>query len=330
MRRREFIAGLGGAAVWPLAARAQQREVPVIGFLGPGGSPSAGNLVAGNLVAAFRLGLRETGYVEGRNVEIEYRFAEGQYDRLPALAAELVQRRVAVLVAGGAPTATAAKAATTTIPVVFSAGVDPVAMGLVASLNRPGGNVTGVTNLSIELGPKRLELLREVVPTATSAAFLINPTDATAETQSRDMLAAARTFGLQIQVLHASNERDFDTVFATIVRLRTGGLIISNDAFFTNRSGQLAALAISHAVPAIFHFREFVEAGGLMSYGSSNPDTFRIAGSYTGRILKGERPADLPVLQSTKVELFINLKTAKALGLTVPQSILLRADEVIE
>jgi putative ABC transport system substrate-binding protein len=282
------------------------------------------------LVAAFRLGLRETGYVEGRNVEIEYRFAEGQYDRLPALAAELVQRRVAVLVAAGAPTAPAAKAATTTIPVVFSVGVDPVAMGLVASLNRPGGNVTGVTNLSVELGPKRLELLREAVPTATSVAFLINPTDATAETQSRDMLTAARAFGLQLQVLHASNESDFDAAFATLVRLRTGGLIISNDVFFTTRSRQLAALTVSHAVPAIFHFREFVEAGGLMSYGSSNPDTFRIAGSYTGRILKGEKPADLPVQQSTKVELFISLKTAKALGLTVPQSILLRADEVIE
>jgi putative ABC transport system substrate-binding protein len=282
------------------------------------------------LVAAFRQGLLETGYVEGRNVEIEHRSAEGQYDRLPALAAELVQRRVAVLVAGGAPTAAAAKAATTTIPVVFSAGVDPVAMGLVASLNRPGGNVTGVTNLSIELGPKRLEILRKVVATATSVAFLINPTDAAAETQSRNMLAAARTFGLQLQVLHASNGGDFDTVFATLIRLRTGGLIISNDAFFTTRSVQLAALTVRHAVPAIFHFREFVEAGGLMSYGSSNPDTFRVAGSYTGRILKGEKPADLPVQQSTKVELFINLKTAKALGLTIPETLLATADEVIQ
>jgi putative ABC transport system substrate-binding protein len=310
IRRREFIAGLGAAA-WPFTARAQQVGMPVIGYLSPGANPPTANLIA-----AFRQGLRETGYVEGRNVEIEYRFAEGQYDRLPALAAELVQRRVAVLVAAGAPVAPAAKAATTTIPVVFSAGVDPVAIGLVASLNRPGGNVTGVTNLSIELGPKRLELLREVVPTATSVAFLINPTDATAVTQSRDMLAAARTFGLQLQVLHASSERDFETVFATMVRLRAGGLIISNDVFFTTRSGQLAALTVSHKVPTIFHFREFVEAAGLMSYGSSNPDTFRIAGSYTGRILNGEKPADLPVQRSTKVELFINLKTAKALGLT--------------
>jgi putative ABC transport system substrate-binding protein len=326
MRRREFIAGLGSAVGWPVGVRAQQVALPVVGYLTPTGNPPVANVIA-----AFRQGLRETGYVEGRNVEIEYRFAEGQYDRLPALAAELVQRRVAVLVAAGAPAAPAAKAATTTIPVVFSAGVDPVAMGLVASLNRPGGNVTGVTNLSIELGPKRLELLREVVPTATDIAFLINPTDAAAaDTQSRDMLAAARTFGLQVHVLHANNERDFDTVFATMVRLRTGGLIISNDAFFTTRSGQLAALTVGHGVPAIFHFREFVEAGGLMSYGSSNPDSFRIAGSYTGRILNGEKPADLPVQQSTKVELFINLKTAKALGLTVPQSILLRADEVIE
>jgi putative ABC transport system substrate-binding protein len=323
MKRREFIAGLGAAA-WPVVARAQQAVMPVIGYLAPAGNP------ASNLVAAFRLGLRETGYVEGRNVAIEYRFAEGQYDRLPALAAELVQRRVAVLVTAGAPAAPAAKAATTTIPVIFSAGVDPVATGLVASLNRPGGNVTGVTNLSIELGPKRLELLREVVPTTTHVPFLVNPTDVTAETQSRDMLAAARKFGLQLQVLHASSGRDFDTVFATMVRLRTGGLIISNDTFLTSRSLQLAALTVSHAVPAIFHFREFVEAGGLMSYGSSNRDTLRIAGSYAGRILKGEKPADLPVQQSTKVELFINLKTGKALGLTIPETLLATADEVIQ
>jgi putative ABC transport system substrate-binding protein len=326
MRRRDFIAGLSGAAAaWPLAAQAQQPAMPVIGYLSPGANESAGNLVA-----AFRLGLLETGYVEGRNVAIEYRFAEGRYDRLPAFAAELVQRRVAVLVASGAIAAPAAKAATTTIPVVFSAGLDPVAMGLVANLNRPGGNVTGVTNLSIELGPKRLELLREVVPAATSIAFLVNPTDVAAETQSRDMLAAARTFGLQLQVHHASNERDFETVFATMVRLRAGGLIISNDAFLTSRSEQLAALTARHAVPAIFHFREFAEAGGLMSYGSSNPDTFRIVGSYTGRILKGEKPADLPVQRSTKIELVINLKTAKALGLTIPITLLGRADEVIE
>jgi putative tryptophan/tyrosine transport system substrate-binding protein len=326
VRRREFITLLGGAAaVWPLSARAQQAPVPVIGYLSPGPNPSGSKLVA-----EFRRGLAETGYVEGKNVSIEFRAAQGQYDRLPALAAELVQRRVSVLVATGAASMPAAKAATTTIPIVFSAGVDPVAIGLVASLNRPGGNVTGVTNLSIELGPKRLELLHEIVPTATSIAFLVNPTDPAAASQSSDMLAAARTLGLQVHILSASTEGDFDTVFATMVRLRAGGLLISNDTFLTSRSERLAVLTVRHAVPAIFHFREFAEAGGLMSYGGSNPDTLRIAGTYTGRILKGEKPADLPVQQATRVELIINMKTAKALGITFPITLLGRADEVIE
>jgi ABC-type uncharacterized transport system substrate-binding protein len=327
MRRRDVITLLGGgaAATWSLAARAQQTAVPVIGFLSPRPNPSGSKLGA-----AFRRGLAETGYVEGKNVSIEFRAALGQYDRLPALAAELVQRRVSVLVATGAASMPAAKAATATIPIVFSAGVDPVAIGLVSSLNRPGGNITGVTNLSIELGPKRLELLHEIVPTATSIAFLVNPTDPAAASQSSDMPAAARTLGLQVHILSASTEGDFDTVFATIVRLRAGGLLVSNDTFLTSRSEQLAALTVSHAVPAIFHFREFAEAGGLMSYGGSNPDTLRIAGAYTGRILKGEKPANLPVQQATRIELVINMKTAKALGLTFPITLLGRADEVIE
>jgi putative ABC transport system substrate-binding protein len=331
MKRRQFITLLGGAAaaspsLWPLAARAQQRPaMPVIGYLG---AASARGYVA--QLAAFRQGLQDAGYVEGRNVAVEYRWADDSYDRLPGLAAELVGRQVAVIVASGAAAAPAAKAATTTIPIVFATGADPVAVGLVASLARPGGNLTGVTTLNTELGPKRLELLREAVPTATIVAALVNPSYPAAETQSKDLQAAARTLGLQLHVLHASNEREFDAVFATLVQLRAGGLVIGADTFFNSQSEQFAALALRHAVPAIYQYHEFAAAGGLMSYGGSITASYRTVGFYVGRILKGEKPADLPVQQIAKVELIINLKTAKALGLTFPITLLGRADEVIE
>jgi putative ABC transport system substrate-binding protein len=326
MNRRNMLALLGTAAAWPVAARAQ--AVPVIGYLGIA-SPEA---FAGRL-RAFRQGLREMGYVEGRNLAIEYRWAENQSDRLPALAADLVRRQVAVLAApGGSASVLAAKAATTTIPIVFETGTDPIALGLVASLNRPGGNVTGVTSLNLEVTPKRLELLQELVPTATTFAVLVDPTNPNSEAVSRDSQVAARDLGMQLHVLHASAERDFDTVFAALAQLRAGGLVISGALTLTNGAlgEQLAALAIRHGVPVIAQNRDFPAAAGLMSYGGSIVESHHQAGVYVGRILKGEKPADLPVQQITKIELVINLKTAKALGLTVPPSLLARADEVIE
>ena len=327
MRRREFLIVLGlAAAAGPLAAQAQQPAMPVIGFL-MSGSPNSN----AHVIAAFQQGLNEAGYSEQRNVAIEYRWAEEQYDRLPALAADLVRRKVAVMVATGAlPVALAAKQATTTIPVIFGIGGDPVQLGFVANLNRPGGNITGVTNLNTELLPKRLELLREVLPGTTAIAGLINHTNPAAESQTRDLQAAARILGLQLNVLHASSESDLDAAFGALVKLRSGGLVIAGDGLFVGRSKQLATLALRHAVPAIFQFREFTAAGGLMSYGGSSVDQSRLAGVYSGRILKGEKPGDLPVQRTTKVELIVNFKTAKTLGLTVPLTLRGRADEVIE
>jgi len=326
MRRRDFIKAVGSAAAWPLAARAQQPTMPVIGFLS-GVSPQS----YVHVVAAFRQGLKEAGYVEGQSIVIEYRWAQNEIDRLPALAADLVSRRVAVIATTGTPSAFAARAATTTIPIVFEVGFDPVAVGLVASLSRPGGNLTGVTNLGVEVEAKQLELLHELVPTATTIALLVNPTNRTlADMLSRDMQPAADKLGLKLQVLNASTDRDFDTVFTTLARHRPGALLIGADIFFISRSQQLAALAVRYAIPASFYFREFVVAGGLMSYGGSFTEAHRQVGVYVGRILKGDKPADLPVLRPTKFELVINLKTAKALGLTVPPALLTAADEVIE
>jgi putative ABC transport system substrate-binding protein len=326
VRRREFITLLGGAAAWPLAARAQQSAMPVIGWL----NATSPDLYA-NLLRAFHRGLGQTGHIEGRNVAIEYRWAEDQYDRLPEFAADLVARRVAVIAAtGGTPPALTAKALMTTIPIVFQVAVDPVKVGLVASLARPGGNVTGVTSLNLQVGPKRLELLHELVPTATVIAALINPTNALSETLLRELQTAARILGLELHVMHASAERDFDAVFRSLIQFRAGALVIGPDAFFFSQSKQLAALAARHAMPTISQYREFVAAGGLASYGTSLAEMHRLAGVYTGRILNGDKPADLPVQQSVKVELVINLKTAKALGLNVPPTVLALADEVIE
>jgi putative ABC transport system substrate-binding protein len=328
MKRREFITLLGGAAAaWPLAARAQQQTMSVVGFLG---AASPGPYAS--YVTEFLRGLNEVGYVEGRNVAIEYRWADGAYDRLPALAADLVHRQVNVIFTGGSTPATlAARAVTTTIPIVFYVGSDPVALGLVASLTRPGGNLTGSTSLNLEVGPKRLELLRELLPGATSMALLINPTQpALSDPFSRELHAAARKLGVQLHVLRASTEAEIDTAFAALAELRAGGLVIGSDVFFNTRSEQLAALSLRHAVPTIYQYREFAAAGGLMSYGTNIGDGFRLCGIYAGRILKGEKPADLPVQQATKVELIINLNTARALGLTIPLSLLGRADEVIE
>jgi putative ABC transport system substrate-binding protein len=325
MNRRAFITLLGGAA-WPLTARAQQPTTPVIGFLSNGSSgPYA------DRVRAFRQGLSETGYVEGRNVAIEFRWAEGQNNRLPEMAADLVQRRVTVIAVGGTLPTVAAKAATMTIPIIFTGGGDPVALGIVASLNRPGGNITGVTGLNVEVVSKRLELLHEVVPTATVIGLLVNPTNpALAESTTKEVQSAARSLGLKLHVVHASTEPEFDTVFATLIQVRAGALVIGADALFNSRSEQLAALALRNAVPTIYQYREFAAAGGLMSYGGITTDLYRPVGVYCGRVLKGEKPADLPVQQITKVELFINLKTAKSLDITFPLTLLGRADEVIE
>jgi putative ABC transport system substrate-binding protein len=322
MRRREFIAGLGGAAAWPVAARAQKRTQLIIGYL-------SGLMNQDPRVIPFRRGLKDSGYIEGQNVAIEYRFADLQYDRLPALAADLVRRQVTVIVAAGLPAARAAKAATATIPIVFQIGGDPVELGFVASLNRPGGNLTGVTTLNAEVVSKQLELAREVVPTATDIALLVNPANQLAERTTTQAQVAARTLGVHLHVLHASTERDFDTVFATLDQLRAGALVIGADSLFSGRLQQLGALTLRHAVPAICPYRDFAAAGGLMGYGSTDI-LCRVVGTYTSRILKGEKPSELPVQQAVKVELVINLNTAKALGLTIPLPLLGRADEVIE
>ena len=326
MQRREFITLVGGAAAtWPLAARAQP-AMPVIGFLSS--TPPEAYVAR---LRAFAKGLKEEGYIEGQNVAIEYRWAEDHEDRLPVLAAELVYRQVTVIAAGGSPSSAAVKAATATIPIVFETAGDPVTLGLVASLNRPGGNLTGVTNLNVEVGQKRLELLRELLPAATIIAVLVNPSaPAVTEQFMRALQAAAPALGMQLQVLQASTDRDLDPAFAALGQLRADALVIGPYLFFNSRKEQLGALSLRHAVPAIFIYREFVAAGGLMSYGANEAESYRLVGIYTGKILKGANPGDLPVQRSTKVELIINLKTAKALGIAVPLALSGRADEVIE
>jgi putative ABC transport system substrate-binding protein len=315
-----------GSIAWSSAARAQQAAMPVIGFLNVA-APEGYRPMA----AAFRRGLAESGFVEGQNVAIEYRWAEGRGERLPAMAAELVRREVKVIAATTTPAALAAKAATTAIPIVFEMGGDPVELGLVASLGRPGGNITGVTQLTTALVPKQLEVLHDMLPTARVMALLVDPTQsATAEVETREALVAARTLGLELHILNASAETDFDGIFAKLIELRVGGLVISAAALFSGRSEQLGELTARYRVPAVYKQREFAAAGGLMSYGTNLVDSYRLAGAYVGRILKGEKPADLPVQQATKVELYINLKTAKALGITFPLSLLGRADEVFE
>jgi putative ABC transport system substrate-binding protein len=325
MKRREFIALAGAAATLPLAARAQQAAMPVIGFLG---GPSAKGWAS--YLSIFLQGLSEAGYVEGRNLAIEQRWADGQYDRLPEMAVDLIDRRVSVIAAAGTPAALAAKAATKTIPIVFVTIADPVQIGLVASLRRPDGNVTGVTQLNVEIGPKLLELMHEVVPSATNIALLVNPTNSNSETLSRELRSAARTLGLTLNVLNASTEADINAAFASLVQQRAGGLVVGGDAFLSTGSEQIAALAVRHRVPSIYQSLVFAPAGGLMSYGGDSADAYHQAGVYTGRILKGEKPAELPVIQSAKVKLTVNLKTAKAIGLEMPPALLGRADEVIE
>jgi putative tryptophan/tyrosine transport system substrate-binding protein len=327
MRRRDFITLLGGAAVaWPLAARAQQPAMPVIRFLS---SRSPGE--SAGVVAAFRAGLRESGFVEGQNLVIAFRWADGRYDRLPELAADLVDLRVAVLfAAGGLPSALAAKAATSTIPVVFSAVTDPVPLGLVASLNRPGGNVTGMSFLNSETVAKSAQMLKELVPAAATIAFLVNPSNPVAKIYSKPAVTAASALGIAVRVVNASTDHDLDEVFASLANLGAGGLVVPAEPFFDSQRDRIVALAARYAVPAIYTFREYVVAGGLMSYGASLPDSYRRAGNYVARVLKGEKPADLPVQQPTKFDLVINLKTARALGLDVPAKLLALADEVIE
>ena len=324
MTRRTFITLLGGAAAWPIAARAQQSAMPVIGFLNTR-APSED----AQLLAAFRQGLTETGYVEGRNVAIEYRWAEGHSDRLSALAADLVRRQVSVIVANSQATV-AAKAETTTIPIVFMTSADPVQVGFVASLNRPGGNLTGATSLGTETNRKRLQLLHELLPNGGTIAALVNPTFPGRDIQARELQEAARTLGRQLHILHASSRRDIDTAFANLIPLQASGLVIKSDPFFNSWSEQLAVLALRHAVPAIYEFRAFAAAGGLVSYGGRITDLYRLGGVYAGRILRGDKPADMPVQQETRVELIINLKTARTLGLTIPLPLIGRADEVIE
>jgi putative ABC transport system substrate-binding protein len=325
MQRRDFIALFGGVFSSPLAAHAQQKASPVIGYLSPGSSDSDDFRLT-----AFRKGLNETSYFEGQNVAIEYRWAHGQNDRLPALAADLVHLPVLVIVTAGAPPAFAAKAATSAIPIVFVLGIDPVQSGLVASLNRPGGNITGVSLIFAELAAKRLQLLRELVPAAMVVALLVNPTNPASDPVTRSLQDAARSLGLQAHVLRASTASEIDAAFGALVELGAGALVLGGDPFFTNQRTQIVALAARHAVPAIYEVRLFPAAGGLMSYGPDLADSFREAGVLTGKVLKGAKPADLPVEQPTKFELVINLNTAKALGLTVPQLLLARADEVIE
>ena len=326
MQRREFITLLGGTvAAWPLTAHAQQQPLPVIGFLN-GASPEGYEPE----VNAFRQGLKETGYVEGQNAMIEYRWANGDFDRLAALAEDLVRRRVSVIAATSTPANLVAKASTTTIPIVFTTGGDPVQLGLVPSLGRPGGNVTGVAQLTREVAPKRLELAHELVPTATVFGLLINPKNPSSETVKRELQAAAVALGLKLNVLYASTEVEIDDAFTTFRQMRAGALVIGTDVFFNSQIKQLAAVAIRNSVIAIYAYHQFVAAGGLASYSSSITNSYRLAGGYVGRILNGEKPADLPVQQATKVELLINLKTAKALGIAVPQSVQNRADEVIE
>jgi len=326
VRRRELILGIAGAALLPLAARAQQRPMPVIGFLSARApAPSA------YIVTAFRRGLSETGYVEGRDLAVEYRWAEGRYDRLPALAADLVDRHVAVIVAiSGTPAALAAKAATASIPIVFANGGDPITSGLVTALNRPTGNITGVTFLSTALVAKRLELMHELLPRAAAVGYLMKPNNPAGEAETKNAEAAASALGLELHVLTATSETDIDAAFTTVVQWRAGALLVGSDPFFGDSSNQLVQLAARHAVPTMYFGREFVEAGGLMSYGSSQSDAYRQAGIYAGKMLHGAKPAELPVMQPIKFELVINLKTTKALGLTVPPILLAQADEVIE
>jgi putative ABC transport system substrate-binding protein len=326
MRRRDFISLAGGAAItWPLAARAQQKMMPVIGFLHGASLESRRDEVT-----AFHRGLGETSHVEGQTVAIEYRWAEGKYDRLPALVADLVERQVGVITVFGTAAALVAKAATSTMPIVFLVGGDPIPLGLVSSLNRPGGSITGVTPLNDELAPKLLELLHDLVPKAESIGYLVNPNNATSANLSRQAKGAERTIGQRVHFLNASSESDFEPAFATLAEIRAGGLCIQGDTFFNGRRKQLVALAAHHSIPTVYAFRDYVTAGGLMSYGTSLRDAYRQVGLYAGRILDGEKPGELPVQQSVKVELVINMNTARTLGLNLPLSLMGRADEVIE